>query len=250
MTSRTFVVPLLLLATSALAQNGIDTLPSGAIVLEQRFTPTKAASPDIGSGLIGVSDLSVPAKARKEFDKALASLHKDELKHALQQLNKAVLIYPAFTGAYNNLAVVYGRLGDAASEREALEKAIELNDHFSLAYLNWAKMSIASSDFASAQTALDKVSNLDPSDPTAFVLLAYSDLVQGHVPEAITSSEKAHALGKPHAFAHRVAARAFEQEKQFDQAICELNLYLKEDPLGPASDLVRNELQIVQALPR
>jgi len=127
-----------------------------------------------------------------------------------------------------------------------LEKAIGLNDHFALAYLNWARMSLANSDFADAETALTKASNLDSSDPRALVLLAYSRFMQGHLDQAIAISEKAHAMEKPHAFAHRVAARAFEQQKQLDRAVAELKLFLKEDPNGPLSDAARKELQIVQ----
>lgn len=245
MTSRTFFV-VLLLAGYAAAQIDIDMSPSGPAALEQRLNSTARVS----GAMVTVSELSIPAKARKEFDKGLDALQKQDLKQALQHLNKAVFIYPAFPGAYNNLGVVCARMGDTECERESLQKAIELNDHFELAYLNYARMSLATSDYAGANTALGKVSNLDPADPTALVLLAYSEFMQGHFREAISAGEKAHALGQLHSFGHRVAARAFEQERQFDRAISELNLYLKEDPSSPIADSVRKELEIVQNLPR
>jgi tetratricopeptide (TPR) repeat protein len=238
----------LLIAGPAAAQIDLDTAPVGAAELRQRFNhSTNSFRDSSGSGLVTVSELSIPAKARKEFDRALESLRKQDVKKALEQLNKAVSIYPAFPGAYNNLGVVYARLGDAACERDALEKAIELNDHFALAYLNWARMSLANSDFGEAEAALTKVFNLDPSDPVATVLLAYSQFMQGRFEEAIATSARAHTLDQPHAFAHRVAARAFEKEQQWDRAAAELKMCLKEDPNGPRSDSVRRELEIVQA---
>jgi Flp pilus assembly protein TadD len=238
----------LLLAGPAAAQIDVDMAPTGAAELQKRFNRTANSFRDFsGSGLVTVAELSIPAKARKEFDRALESLRKQDLKQALEQLHKAVSIYPAFPGAYNNLGVVYARLGDPACEREALQKAIELNDHFALAYLNWARMSLANSDFQDAEAALTKVFNLDPSDATAMVLLAYSQFVQGHFEQAVATSARAHASERPHAFAHRVAARALEQQRQWERAVAELKMFLKEDPNGPRSDSVRRELEIVQA---
>ena len=236
-----------LIAGPAAAQIDLDMAPVGAAELQQRFNRSANSFRDSSSsGLVTVSELSIPAKARKEFDRALESLRKQDLKSALEQLNKAVSIYPAFPGAYNNLGVVYARLGDAVCERQALEKAIELNDHFALAYLNWARMSLANSDFRDAEAALSKVFKLDPSDPMATVLLAYSEFMQGHFEEAVATSGRAHRLEKPHAFAHRVAARALEKEGQWDRAVAELETCLKEDPNGPLSASVRRELEIVQ----
>lgn len=244
MTSRTLFV-VLLLAAAAAAQ--VDISPSLPAALEKRFNSTAGVSAP--AGLVTVAELSVPAKARKEFDKGLEELRKGDLKQSLRHLNGAVFIYPPFAGAYNNLGVVYARLGDAECERESLQKAIELNDRFELAYLNYARMSLATSDYAGANTALDKVAKLNPSDPTALVLLAYSEFMQGQLPEAIDASKRAHALDKPHAFAHRVAARVFEKQRQFERAVSELELFLKEDPSSPIADSIRKELGIVQALP-
>jgi Flp pilus assembly protein TadD len=247
MKSRAFLF-LLLIAGPAAAQSDVDIAPAGAAELQKRFNHAASSLGDSSSsGLVTVSELSIPAKARKEFDRALQSLGKQDLKHALERLNKAVEIYPAFPGAYNNLGVVCARLGDAACEREALARAIELNGHFILAYLNWARMSLANSDFKDAEAALTKVFNLDPSDATAMVLLAYSQFLQGHGQEAIATTGRAHTLGQPHAFAHRVAARAWEQERQWDRAVAELKMFLEEEPNGPRSDSVRRELEMVQA---
>ena len=246
MKSRAFLF-VLLIAGPVAAQIDIDMAPAGAAELQKRFNHTTNSIPGFSSsGLVTVSELSIPAKARKEFDRALESLRKQDLKQALQQLKRAVAIYPAFSGAYNNLGVVCARLGEAACERGALEKAIELNDHFKLAYLNWARMSLANSDFKDAEAALTKVFNMDPSDATATVLLAYSQFAQGHWQEAIATSGKAHALEMPHAYVHRVAARAFEQQRQWDGAVAELKMFLKEDPTGPRSAAVRRELEMVQ----
>lgn len=201
-----------------------------------------------GSILVSPSDLGVPSRARKEFEKANELMGRRDLPQAIQKLNKAISIYPAYAVAYNNLGVIYSRLGDPVRERESLQRAINVNDHFALAYLNLGRLNIAAGDFPGAETALDKASALDPTDLMTLVLLSYSKFMDRRFDEAIATTRKAHALDEPHAFAHRVAARAFEQQRQRANAIAELELFLKEEPSDPRADAVRKELEIVKAV--
>ena len=200
-----------------------------------------------GNPFVSTSDLGIPSRARKEFDKATESLGRLDWAQAIQKLNKAISIYTAYAMAYNNLGVIYSRLGDIARERKALEKAISLNDHLALAYTNLGRMNLLAGDFKEAETDLDKASTYDPADPMTLVLLSYADFKQRRFDEAVATSRKAHALGKPHAFAHRVAARVFEQQEQGASAIAELELFLKEVPPGPGADRARQELEAVKA---
>jgi tetratricopeptide (TPR) repeat protein len=201
-----------------------------------------------GNAFVSASGLGAPSRARKEFDKASELIGKQELAQAIQKLNKAISIYPAYAVAYNNLGVIYSRLEDPVREREALQKAISLNDHMALAYVNLGRMNIAAGDFPSAETALDKASTFDPADAVALILLSWAEFKQRRFDQAIATSRKAHALEKPHAFVHRVAARAFEQKRQGASAIAELELFLKEEPPGPRADAARKELETVKAV--
>jgi len=201
-----------------------------------------------GEAFVSASDLGVPSRARKEFDKANELIGRHELGQAIQRLNKAISIYPSYAVAYNNLAVLYARLGEVAHEREALQKAISLNDHFALAYVNWGRMNIAAGDFPAAETALVKASAFDPSDPMALILLSWAEFNQRHFDEVVATTRKAHALGKPHAFVHLVAARAFEQLQQGANAIAELEAFLQEEPPGPRADAARKELETVKTV--
>ena len=199
---------------------------------------------------VSVSDFRIPARARKEFDKANELLARQNLTQALQKLNRAIAIYPAYAVAYNNVGVVCGLLGDPEREREAYEKAISIGDHFALAYVNLGRVDIIAGNFADAEAAWIKASAFDPSDPMTLILLTYSELKDGHLEDAIANGEKAHALSKPHAISHRIAARVFEQKRQADRAVAELQTFLEEEPTGPRADTARKELDIVRALSR
>lgn len=253
MTRRAFAV-VLLLAGSALAQIGsaggqhVDMYPSPPDRVSASFDrPMEATQSYVSSARVSVSDLSIPARARKEFEKANESLRKQDLTHALRDLNKAVSICPQFADAYNNLGVVYERLGDVARERSALERAIEINDHLALAYRNLGRMDLLANDFAGGESELQKASAFDPHDPIALTLLAYAELVLGHLDDALARARQAHAVGAPDALAHRLAARVFELRKQAEAAVAELTLSLKEEPSGPFADSARKELEMMQA---
>lgn len=252
MKSRILVLAFLL-AGSAAAQidrPNIQHIDMSTPVNAQAAARFNAAEMNYGErAFVSVSELGIPVRARKEFEKGNQALLKQDLQQAQRHLGKAIDLYPAYASAYNNLGVVFARLGQTDSEREALHHALTLNDHFALAYLNWAKMDIKNADYTDAESALGKASSLDASDPTALILLAYSELMERHFDAALANSDKAHALPKPHAFAHRVAARVYEEKGNLDLAVAELRLELEEEPVGRLADAARNELAIVQAMP-
>jgi tetratricopeptide (TPR) repeat protein len=233
-----------------LDSRGINLTSSGPAEFEVQVKRSNELNRDYrvpGNSFVSISDLGVPNRAHKELEKANELVGKENWGQAIQKLNKAISIYPAYAGAYNNLGVLYSLMGDQARERESLEKAISLNDHFELAYLNLGRLNIAAGDFPAAETALDKASTLDPADSIALILLAWAEFEQGRYDNAIAASHKAHVLGKVHAFGHRVAARAFEKQRNGAGAVAELELFLKEEPSGPRADAARKELETVKA---
>ena len=200
------------------------------------------------SPTISMADLGIPVRAQKEFDRANQWVAKQDLTRAIQSLNRAIDIYPAYADAYNNLGVVYARLGDRVREREVLQKAISINDHFAPAYVNLGRMNISTGDFASAETALNKAAALDPTDAMTLVLLTYAEFMDHHLDQVIATSQKAHTLQGTHAFVHQVAARAYEQKHDAANAVTELEQFLKEEPQGTRADIARKELASVRAI--
>jgi tetratricopeptide (TPR) repeat protein len=230
----------------------IVSLSSGSTELEIKVKRTSDPDRTAGvpaSAFVSAADLGIPAGAQKEFDKANELIGRQDLAKAIQRLNRAIAIYPAYAGAYNNLAVIYSRLGDRTREREVLQKAISVNDHFAPAYVNVGRMNIGAGDFPSAESALDKASSFDPTDAMTLVLLTYTEFMNRHLDQAIATSRKAHTLPGVHAFVHQVAARAYEQKRDAANAITELEQFLKEEPEGPRAEIARKELAEVRAIP-
>ncbi len=203
---------------------------------------TKAGAPTVSA-----SDLKVPKKASKEFDTATKLIAQQEWQAAVDPLNKALALYPDYAEAYNNLGVVYARLGESEKERQALQKAIAANDHFAPAHVNLARLEMKEQDFAAAEAHLNQATAADPTDARALVLLAQVQLLNRHYEDAIASAGKVHAMAHAsYAVVHYVAARACERLNRLSDAVTELKLFLTEEPSGERATAVRQEMAAIQ----
>src|SRR5216683_1788159 len=196
-----------------------------------------------GSPSVAAVDLNVPDSARKEFDRAVKTMADQNWTKALQQLSRAVSLYPQYAVAYNNMGVVYGHLNDPAHEREALEKAIELNDHLVPALVNLAKLCFQDGNSARAEILLESATRAEPSNAGTMTLLAQAQLLNKHFDAAVATAHNVHTL--PHqnfAVVHYIAARALERENRLQDALAELQVFLTEEPKGARADHVREEI--------
>jgi Flp pilus assembly protein TadD len=240
----------------AVSGSGIETADSGRFDLDSRgrqdldIRVRYAAhqSQNIaGRPLVATVDLNIPANARKELDKANQFVAQGNWQKAIERLNKAIAIYPRYAEAYNNLGVVYGRLGSRVQDLEALQKAVCLNDHFAPAYFNLARLAIADRDFPQAEVLLTKATAIDPTDSQIVSLLAHVEFLNHHYEQALADCRRAHSATRgEHAVVHYVAARIFEEEIRPAEALAELQVFLVEEKSGARADAVRREIVTLQ----
>jgi tetratricopeptide (TPR) repeat protein len=237
--------------------DGIETTDSGLFEVDNRHgtqfqtisvrrTEEVNAAKATGA-TVAVQDMNIPKPAAKDFNKASDLITREQWKKAIDMLNRALAIYPQYVEAYNNLGVVYARMGDRTSERAALQKALSINDHFAPAWVNLGRMAIVDRDFPTAETLLDKATALDPSNSQTLLILANVELMNLHYDQAIANCKKVHSLGQDsHSLVHFIAARAYEHESRISDAIAELKTFLKEEPSGVRADAARKELATLQ----
>jgi tetratricopeptide (TPR) repeat protein len=214
-------------------------------VKRTRETQTSAgnASPTVSS-----VDLGVPDEAKKDFDKARALMAKQSWSKAKDELMKAVATYPQYAAAYNNLGVVYARLGDRARERESLQTAIRLDEHFAAALVNLATMAVVDHNLAEAEPLLNRAAAADLNNVQTLVLLAKVQFAQQHWEAAVATCHRIHFLhlGED-PFGHYIAAQALQRESRPSDAATELHTFLDEEPTGPRADAVRKEMAAMEA---
>lgn len=238
--------------TTTYADTNISISASGPAEFDVRLERTTAFDQGgiASSSFVSASDLAVPIRARKELDKAVEMIHKQDLEHAVQKLNRAIAIYPQYALAYNNLGAIYSRLGELAQENEALQKAISLDPKLELAYLNLGRLNLHNGEYPAAESALNKAVTLNSRDPIAMVLLSYAEFKDRAFDAAIATSRRAHLMEQPHATAHRVAAFSFEMENQGQSALAELETFLQEQPTGLQADEARKEIEELKTVLR
>jgi tetratricopeptide (TPR) repeat protein len=228
----------------------VDTRRSTQSILVRVKPATEnggANAPSTGGPTVSASDLKLPEDASREFDKATELMVKQQWQKAIERLNRALALYPAYAQAYTNLGVAYARLGDSDTEREALQKAIAANDHFAPALVNLARMEVKERNYAAAEAHLNQATAADPTDVGALALLAQVQLLDRHYEGAIANARKVHAM--PHdsfALVHYVAARACERLNRLADAIVEFELFLSEEPSGARATAARQEMGAIQ----
>jgi tetratricopeptide (TPR) repeat protein len=204
--------------------------------------PTKPAN-----ATVSANDLKIPKKASQEFDKATKLIAKQEWQKAIDQLNKALALYPSYAEAFNNLGVVYARLGDPQKEREALQKATAANDHFAPALVNLARLELKQNNFSAAEADLNQATAADPANPRTLALLAQAQLLDHHYQDAILSAGRVHDMSHgSFPLVHYIAARACERLNRLSEAVHQLKLFLTEEPSGDRAAAARQEMTAIE----
>jgi len=221
--------------------------------LEVRARHTEKSDPGswaAHASFISVTELGVPSSAAKEFEKASHLIAKQDWAKATERLQKGLALYPRYAAGYNNLGAVYSHLGNKALAREALQRAISLDDRLAPAYVNLGRLSFLEKDYSTAESLLTKAISMAPAENAdELLLLAYAQLTDHHLDQALQTSRQGHAAKlSRHAPLHLVAARAYELKSNIADSMSELEFYLSEEPNGIQSEKVRTALATFQAL--
>jgi len=238
MTSRLLAAALLFLGTTY-AQRSTDS------IARDKRTGSEAA----GSWFVSVQELRVPPSAAKQFVKANRLIAKRDWAKASESLRKGLAIYPNYAAAYNNLGAVYSRMGKSGEARRALQQAIALDDRLAAAYVNLGRICFLDKDYPGAESFLTKATSLESAaNPDELFLLAYAQLSDHHLDDALQTSRQAHQAGfSQHGFLHLVAANAYEQQNRIAESISELQLYLSEEPNGRQAEKVSRALVLLKS---
>ena len=71
---------------------------------------------------VSATELKIPEKAQKEFDKGVDAFAAGDNKKAEESFNKAIEAYPKYANAYSNLGVLYIKLGQQAEGERGLHQ--------------------------------------------------------------------------------------------------------------------------------
>jgi tetratricopeptide (TPR) repeat protein len=180
------------------------------------------------SNPVPVSQLRIPSKAIKEFERAQKAFRSGDMRVSSEHLQKALQIYPNFVQAHNALGLRFAQLGEYRKALAEHESALSLDP---LSAETHQDLSFALLLLNRSQEAEDEARQalaLDSHSAAARYVLGRALVAQRHVtPEAIDMLRQSESAFPN---ASLVLAQIHFTLGQTDQVVTELRQYLRTAP--------------------
>jgi len=194
---------------------------------------------------VSVVDLTVPEKARSEFQKGQAALKENKLEESVSHLRKAIKFYEPFPQAYTLLGTAYLEQANWTEAEKALQRATRLDDKASDAYLALGAVFNETKKYPHAETALLRGLELKPDAPAGHYELAKTYWFLGRWQEAAPHARKAVSSMPDVASPHALLGNILLRQEDAQGALDEYHEYLRLEPFGSMAPAVR---QVVEKL--
>lgn len=191
---------------------------------------------------ISAHQLSIPDKARDEFDKGVKQMggSKPDYRRALSHFERAIKEFPDYYEAYAQIGIAQHHLGDKVAAEQALRRSAEMSGERYLDALSLlAQMLNDDSRFAEAEPFARNCATQDESAWGCDLELARSLAGMKRQSEAELIATKASELNPTNAATFLVLGNIHIEQHKYDAVIRDFDAYLKLNPSGPESDQVR-----------
>lgn len=207
----------------------------------------EAADPT-GSSTVSVSQLKVPDKAKKLFAKAQEAYQKEKFDQSRENVEKALQTFPGYAQALTLRGLLELQDHKLDQARTDLEQAVKNDYGYALGYVVLGATYNLMQLYDDSVRVLERSLVLTPTSWQAYLELSKALLGKGQFEAALRQVNKASALGPPsYAPLHLVKAHALLGVKNFDQAVAELEQFLRTKPNGADSAKARETLNQVRA---
>jgi eukaryotic-like serine/threonine-protein kinase len=114
----------------------------------------------------------------------------------VEEYSDLIKQFPVDNTGHSNLAACYARMLDMPRAMEAARQGLEIAPNNVLARMNFALYACYASDFKSCESGAKEVLKLNPKYEEGFLVLAYSQLGQGLLPQASDAYQKLEKLSE------------------------------------------------------
>jgi tetratricopeptide (TPR) repeat protein len=206
----------------------------------------KAASATNKSSVIDAALAAVPKPAADLYEKALESERAGDTSTALEQLQRAVALYPEFSLALNEIGNIYQRLGQLDKALEAFGRAVKLAPQVFELRLNYGIVLMRNRQFAEAEAQLRRATELKDASTLAHLYRGKALIQLRKYPEAERELQQVIKLGGDDvAMAYRFLGALYNERGENKLAIEALEKYLSLEPKAKDAESVR---QIIKQL--
>ncbi len=226
-------------ATSASA--GRSTI-SGIEFVQLDFvlrTRTNSTAPTAKTNRV-VFAQTVPENAQKLCETAIGDLENRRPESGVEQLKKAIEIFPDFYLALETLGTEYVRLARYEDAQRVLLKAVAVNPRAQESFFALGVSQFHLKQISTAEASLRKATDLAPNSVNATFWLGIVLMRSGKLDQAEVSLKRAYELGgKQIPDVHMYLAQIYSNTKRYLDAANELDLFLKEAPDAADSESIK-----------
>lgn len=198
---------------------------------------------------ISAHQLSVPHKARDEFEKGMTLVYmKSDYRGGINQFQLAIRDFPTYYEAYAEEGSAYYQVQDGKSAEEALRKSVELSSgQYADALFTLAAILTDTKRYDEAEKTARQGITADSSSWRGPFELARALNGLKHPDEAEKYARQARDIMPDNPPVYLLLANIHIQRKDYPALLRDLDDYLRLSPIGPEADQARQTRDRVQA---
>jgi len=215
----------------------VDTGTAPLIVRLRKTNPAELAT---AAPPVSVHELSIPAKARKSFDKGDRLLAAHDPAAGIAEYQRALKSFPDYYEAYYKIGLAEVAREHGPEAEAAFRKAIELSDgRFASALSGLSLVLCVERRFDEAAAAARRNLELDDTDPTGHYALGLASYAMAQIPEAEREVLEALRYRPKFPESYLLLAQVHARQNNPAAVVADLDAYLRLDSGGPRAEKAR-----------
>jgi tetratricopeptide (TPR) repeat protein len=186
----------------------------------------------------------ISAEAEKEYLSAINSISKGEKDAAITKLKKAIELFPDYFLALQQVGLLYVETDRNQQAIEPLKKALQINSKGAESHLGLGMAYVNLDLVEEGMIELKAALALDSRLFRAHLYLGMALITTGNLDEAEQALKQAYSIGGPAQAraAHLYLASIYNNRKEYQKAIYELETYLRENPKAPNASKIQEAI--------
>ncbi|MGQ0760929.1 MAG: tetratricopeptide repeat protein [Acidobacteriota bacterium] len=223
-------------------------LPINRPFVVQVYLRSKTSATTTKTGVLNAALAAAPKRAADLYHQALASSAKNNHEQAVSELKQALVIYPGFALALNELGVQYLKMGQPQRAVESLRAALKIQPDDFITRLNYGIALIESKRPAEAEVELRMAVNQNDNSWQAHMYLGVSLIALRRLDDAEQELLRALTVGGPRLGLPRYyLGGIYWRRGEYQRAATELEKYLESAPNAPNAERVRGTIKELRA---
>ncbi len=206
------------------------------ILIRLKSKPGESVRPEV----VHAELANVPKPAVELYNSALKLAQEGKNKEAIDKLNEAVSVHPAFILAFNELGVQYQKLNELEKAAEALQSALKISEKSFAPLVNFGIVLVRMKRYPEAEVVLRAALKENDKSAIAHYYLGRALAYLGKFDDAERELNQAVTFGgEQMKEAHRYLGAIYHARGDTERAIAQLETYLRIAPKAEDADAVR-----------